>query len=879
MFRPLLNSLLFLVFSASVQAAEAPVNYLKDVQPILDQRCVACHGCYEGPCQFNAQTYEGVRRGFSPIPLYSGKRVPKTSPTRMVDGKTLADWRNKEFYPVVAADDEELPENQKTFFASGLMYRLLEQGSSNEAGKFSLADAAKLQGLYEKDERQCLANASQMDRHFSKANPYKVMSFDKYLADYKQGGMPFGLPRIASAQSEVLNRWLGQGAPGPSAEEQKVLSASKQPEAVAKWEAFFNGDSAQQRQTARYIYEHIFSATLHLDGEYFELVRSRTKAPEAIDEIVTKTPIQAPGVDRVYYRMRKITHALVHKTANIWHLSDTKLEHLKTQFGGEWSKNPIQPPTYTSNNMFKYFEQIPAAVRSTFLQENSRIIVGAMVQGTVCIGSRATYAIADHFWAWFLKPDMDPSVQNPTLGLDSISKLGTAPQPWEPDTLAGKAVLKLAQSLDLSNRKNVQRVARDFRLALKFLRFNKSEDGDSALVDLIVQLKGYGMQAAEILGALHHFIESTDANQEYQAAFELELRKLLAANGKQGLSLNDLWKGDGDPNFPKGNPNAWLSITRHEKSATVQFGPEGGYPQSIWVMSYSNFERLYYNLVAHFEVWESIAHKLATWRHMQYVRLEGEDLAISLMPIHQRATVRHWFTNGIGGIANGLFFPLQSTERMGSLLHPIPARPSGEPSLAGRDAVTTRNNFLHELERRYKSIGEAGQYGAELVTADQIAFEKSLKALQNRNQIKKESEVFAQYLPNISYVAVQGPNQQAWAYTLLANRGYKSHTIVILENPEKDPRHDTLSVYRGMVGGYPHLFLSVSEKNLGQFATDIAAIRGPQSWTAFRQKYAVARNQEAIWTFFDWFQAWKKNPHPGVNPSEQGISDLSQYLF
>jgi len=32
---------------SSSQAA----TYLNDVQPLLNQRCVVCHGCYDAPCQ------------------------------------------------------------------------------------------------------------------------------------------------------------------------------------------------------------------------------------------------------------------------------------------------------------------------------------------------------------------------------------------------------------------------------------------------------------------------------------------------------------------------------------------------------------------------------------------------------------------------------------------------------------------------------------------------------------------------------------------------------------------------------------------------------------------------------------------------------------
>lgn len=100
---------------------------------------------------------------------------------------------------------------------------------------------------------------------------------------------------------------------------------------------------------------------------------------------------------------------------------------------------------------------------------------------------------------------------------------------------------------------------------------------------------------------------------------------------------------------------------------------------------------------------------------------------------------------------------------------------------------------------------------------------------------------------------------------------------MILENPEREPKRDTISFYRGFVGAYPNLFLEVFDHE--RFLVDIAGIRNARDWEKFRSKYAVERNHSRIWEMFDWFQGWKSAPHPGVNPVEQGVSDMSQYLF
>ena len=37
--------------------------YQRNVKPIFESRCMACHSCYNAPCQLNLQSYEGFERG------------------------------------------------------------------------------------------------------------------------------------------------------------------------------------------------------------------------------------------------------------------------------------------------------------------------------------------------------------------------------------------------------------------------------------------------------------------------------------------------------------------------------------------------------------------------------------------------------------------------------------------------------------------------------------------------------------------------------------------------------------------------------------------------------------------------------------------------
>ncbi len=59
------------------------VDYLADVKPILDKRCVVCHSCYNSPCQLKMSSYEGLDRGASKKKIYNATRLKTMDPTRL----------------------------------------------------------------------------------------------------------------------------------------------------------------------------------------------------------------------------------------------------------------------------------------------------------------------------------------------------------------------------------------------------------------------------------------------------------------------------------------------------------------------------------------------------------------------------------------------------------------------------------------------------------------------------------------------------------------------------------------------------------------------------------------------------------------------------
>ncbi len=829
--------------------------FLDEIQPLFTARCVACHGCYEAPCQANFQSYEGIRRGFNPEPIYGSRRTRPTYPTRIEDASTVEQWRAKGFLPVVTGeeepDGEDRPGNGNP--QRSLVYRFLEESQRHNQPGFDASSLRSLQKALDDDKNVCVATESQMDAHFRRSNPWKAVSFERFLAANPMAGMPLGLPRLNPAEAEKLNRWIETGAKGPSAEAQRILETPGRPEVLAKWEnEFLNAGSVRSRISARYVYEHLFTAAVafeEIPGEYYQLVRSRTDSGR-IDEIVTDLPYGAPGVSRVYYRFKKFTQAVAQKTQILWRVNDAKLTHLKKLFldGDGWPSN-LSEPGYESSNPFEFFSQIPGTVRARFMIENAKVIIGAMVQGSVCIGSRATYAISDHFWVWFLKPESDVSALQPKLGLPNWNALGMAP-------VASDDVKPTTQK-------------------------------HSFITELTAQLRQHGITGKEAAAAIHHFLRTVKGNHVYQEAYERTLRTWLKSRNRNGLSLDDVWHGEGgDPMFANGkNANAWLNVTRHELSSTVQFGEEGGAPDSIWVLSYSNFERLYYNLVTSFKSWGSIQHRLATWRGMSYIGLEGEDLAISFMPAEHREAIRARFARGLlGAIKEKAFFPHYSLVPMfstpGKFLnhfrrYDLPARQHETPGVHGSNPDESVR-LLVEKAKGY--LAHVAAPAAQAVAENRRQAESALLPLMSKD-LRHNGARYPQFMPNITYVRLVTASGGSWVYTIIADRGYKAHNIVFLEDLNREPESDSLSLYRGLIGAYPNAFLEVPAARAGELASALGAIRSESGFKSFASTWGIARNSERFWPFFDWLHAWKAQPLPENDPDTQGVADLSQYLY
>ncbi|GFM58274.1 peptidyl-prolyl cis-trans isomerase [Pseudomonas cichorii] len=383
-----LQSLVLLLWCCAVQAqgvpaASAPnISYVRDIQPILTQKCVACHACNDAPCQLNLGSGEGMSRGANKMPVYQGERSAAMTPTRLFyDAQGTDAWRSKDFYSVLDAQGSQ----------ASLMARMLELGHSAPLPPNSKIPDDIVLGLNR--ENLCPLPGE----------------FPAYAQAHPTGGMPLAVAGLSDAEYQTLQRWLAAGAP---VEQQPIRPNIAEAAQIAEWEALLNRPGSREALVGRWLYEHLFLAHVYFEGgdtgHFFQWVRSRTPSGKPVDLIATRRPNDDPGND-FYYRLIPVQGVIVHKTHITYPMSPQKLKRVKELFySSNWSVNamPGYGPGHRANP-FLTFEAIPAQARYQFMLDNAEYFVRTFIRGPVCRGQIATDVIRDHFWVLFQEPGHD----------------------------------------------------------------------------------------------------------------------------------------------------------------------------------------------------------------------------------------------------------------------------------------------------------------------------------------------------------------------------------------------------------------------------------------------------------------------------------------
>ncbi|MUK91931.1 9-hexadecenoic acid cis-trans isomerase [Aliivibrio fischeri] len=366
------------------------IDYLDDVKPLIDKRCVVCHACYDAPCQLKMSSAEGIDRGAHKSKIYEGTRLVAANPTRLFeDAQTTQEWRDIGFSPVL----NERNQNEIANTEAGVMARMLTLKQTNPLAK----------------EKQLTGYDFSIDRD-QQCPTIEEMS--DYESQYPSWGMPYGMPELSNSEHDLLMNWLEQGA---HMSDIAPLSDSDIAN-VEKWETFFNGNSLKEQLTARYLYEHLFLNHLYFTKDpntlrFFKVVRSATPPGEPLSLIATRRPYDDPGVERVYYRVVPVRSSIVDKTHMPYLLDQERFEKWTKWFvTADYQVTSL--PSYSTEiaaNPLVTFVDLPVHSRYSYLLDEAQDTIQGFIKGPVCRGQLALNVINDHFWVFFVDPDKTDS--------------------------------------------------------------------------------------------------------------------------------------------------------------------------------------------------------------------------------------------------------------------------------------------------------------------------------------------------------------------------------------------------------------------------------------------------------------------------------------
>ncbi|MEO3677492.1 fatty acid cis/trans isomerase [Rheinheimera sp. FR7-31] len=378
---------------AAISAATDEL-FNQQVKPLIDARCVVCHACYDSPCQLNMTTADGIARGAHKEKVYDGTRLLAATPQRLsLDAQSITQWRERGFFPVL----NERSQNPTANTQGSVLARMLELKQQQPLPEITILPKAFDFSL---NREQSCPTIEEFD-HFARREPL--------------AGMPYGLPALSRDEHQRLMTWLAQGAPMPAS---KPLSAEQQAE-VTRLEQWLNADDLNRQLSARYIYEHLFTSQLYFSAlhsaqetpQFYQLVRSKTPPGESIEVIATRRPFDDPGVTRPYYRLLALDATIVNKTHQPYDINADLLAKWQRWFV-EADYQVTQLPSYepeVAANPLTAFVQLPVNARYRFMLERAENTIMGYIKGPVCRGQVALNVINDHFWVYFVAPEMASS--------------------------------------------------------------------------------------------------------------------------------------------------------------------------------------------------------------------------------------------------------------------------------------------------------------------------------------------------------------------------------------------------------------------------------------------------------------------------------------
>jgi hypothetical protein len=305
--------------------------------------------------------------------------------------------------------------------------------------------------------------------------------------------------------------------------------------------------------------------------------------------------------------------------------------------------------------------------------------------------------------------------------------------------------------------------------------------------------------------------------------------------------LSMIWSGDGR------NSNAALTVFRHFDSATVVKGLVGEPPKSAWIIGYPLFERIYYLLVAGFDVYGNAGHQLNSRLYMDFLRMEGEFNFLVLLPEKaRRSTAEYWYRGAPKEVTDYVYGSYARFNR---------------PSGINYKTNDPQRELYEKLSARVAPVA-AKRF--DLSTVADPALRRDVQALSS---VRGASLA---WMPEVVFLRIEQPSASPQYFSVLRNTAHKN--VAHLFKEELLPAENTLTVVPGFLGAYPNAIFSVKAAELPALANAIGSMASEGDYRRLADRYGIRRTHPRFWAtsdeLIDAYAAWA--------PAEAGIFDYSR---
>ncbi|MFN8849499.1 MAG: fatty acid cis/trans isomerase [Inhella sp.] len=319
--------------------------------------------------------------------------------------------------------------------------------------------------------------------------------------------------------------------------------------------------------------------------------------------------------------------------------------------------------------------------------------------------------------------------------------------------------------------------------------------------------------------------------------------------GRKPIDLDFVWKGDGH------NPNAALTIFRHFDSATVERGLVGDAPKTAWVIGYPLLERIYYLLVAGFDVYGNTSHQLQTRLAMDFLRMEGEAHFLMLLPQSARIPLRDaWYRGASDEVKQRVLGGVYRFDAESGIAYP----PGADPQ---QHLYGLLNDRLAPVLNRRHALNIVNEPNAQTLTA--------------LNDLAQVEGAALQWLPEMVLLRVEAEGPYASAprhYSLLRNSAHTNVSSPFRESSRLVPSEHTLTVAAGFVGAYPNAIWRVGPSQLPDLVKLVRQLGSEADYRALVDRFGVRRTSHDFWSTSDALM----RAYQGWAPAEAGLLDWSR---